>query len=82
VGKTESTTGDGQQNHLTVQVVANLERFLLFVRRLVELVVALGLEKEVADLPRDHRDHPAREGADHRMRKQQDIRRHERHRTQ
>ena len=47
---------------------------LVLVGGLVDLVVALGLEEEVADLPGDHGHHPSHERGGHRVREQQHVR--------
>jgi len=50
---------DCQQHCFPPQVVADLDRFLVLVRGLVDDVVVFWFEEEVADLPRWHREHPA-----------------------
>ena len=50
---------DRHQHDLAPQIVADLDLFLVLVRGLVDLVVVLGLEEEVADLPAGHRHQPA-----------------------
>ena len=65
------------QDHLAAQVVADLDLLLVVVGRLVHLVVALGLEEEVADLADAHRERPAEQRRDHRVREQQRVRRQE-----
>jgi len=55
------------QDDLAAQVVADLDRFLVFVGRLVDLIVALGLEEEVARLAAHHGNQPADEGRLHRI---------------
>ena len=62
------------QDHLAAQVEADLHRFLVFVRGLVHVVVALRLEEEVSDLADAHRERPPKQGGDDWMREQQDVR--------
>ena len=50
---------DGQQHQLALDVVADLDLFLVGVGRLVDLVVAARLEEQVADLAAGHGDQPA-----------------------
>src|SRR5580658_3413209 len=50
---------DGQEEDLAPEIVADLDLFLVFMGRLVDLIVALGLEEEMADLPARHRQRPA-----------------------
>src|SRR5580658_6716973 len=58
---------DGQEDDLAPEIVADLDLFLVLMRRLVDLVVALGLEEEMADLPARHRQRPADQRRHRRM---------------
>ena len=50
---------DRHQHDLALQIVAELDLFLVLVGRVVDVVVALRLEEEVTGLARGHRDQPA-----------------------
>src|SRR6267142_506257 len=52
---------DRHQYDLALQIVADLDLFLVLVRRLVDVVVSPRLEEEVTGLPRGHGDQPADE---------------------
>src|SRR5262249_32891962 len=58
---------------LAPQVVADLDSFLVLVRRLVFLVVALRLEEEVTDLPDAHCERPSEQRRCHRVAEQQCV---------
>jgi len=49
---------DGHQHNLALQVVADLDVFLVLVGGMVHLVIALRLEEEVTRLPARHGDQP------------------------
>src|SRR5208282_3619278 len=51
----------------------NLDLFLVFVCRLVDRVIALGLEDEVSELPTKHGDEPANQRRHDRIGKQEHI---------
>jgi hypothetical protein len=68
---------DRVQDHLAAQVVADLDPLLVLVGRLVLLVVALGLEQKVADLTDAHREDPAEQRGEDRLREQQHVGRDE-----
>jgi len=53
------------QYHLAAQVVANFDVLFVFMRRVVDVVIALGFEEEVARLAADHGDEPADQGGHH-----------------
>ena len=61
------------QDHLALQVVPHLDLFLVLVGRLVDVVVALGLEEKVPGLPADHRHQPADERRLGRVRERRDV---------
>ena len=63
---------DRHQHDLALEIVADLDLFLVLVGRLVDVVVALRLEEEVAGLPGGHRHQPADQ------RRQRGIREHQR----
>ena len=50
---------DRHQHDLALQIIADLDLFLVLVGRLVDVIVALRLEEEVTGLARGHRDQPA-----------------------
>ena len=64
---------DRHQHDLALQIVADLDFFLVLVGRLVDVVVALRLEEEMTGLPRGHRDQPADQRGSHRIDEQQHI---------
>ncbi len=64
---------DRQQHDLASQIVADLYFFLEFVGRLVDLVIALGLEEEMTGLPGRHRNQPADQRRQRRVREHQRI---------
>lgn len=47
------------QDNLAAQIIADFDLLLVFVRRVVDMVVALRLEKKVAGLTTRHRDEPS-----------------------
>ena len=73
---------DGHQDDLAAQVVTDLDLFLVLVRGLVGLVIALGLEEEVARLARRHRNEPGHQRGRCRVGKQQGISPQETQRTE
>jgi len=64
---------DGVQDHLAAQVVADLDAFLMFMRRAVDLIVSLWLEEEVTGLAADHGDQPADQGGLHRIKEHRNV---------
>ncbi len=56
---------DHQQHDLALQIVSDLDLFLVLVRRLVDVVVALRLEEQMTGLPRGHGHQPADQGSGH-----------------
>jgi len=68
---------DRVQDDLAPKVVADLHLLLVGVGGLILLVVALGLEYEVADLPDAHGEDPAKQRGSHRLREQQHVRHQE-----
>ncbi|WP_382327129.1 hypothetical protein ACFJGX_22740 [Hydrogenophaga sp. UC242_50] len=69
----------GHQHHLAAQVVTDLDLFLVFVRGLVHVVVALGLEEEMAGLAAGHGHEPGDQRRQHGVGPQQGISHHEAH---
>ncbi|WP_267393686.1 MULTISPECIES: hypothetical protein [unclassified Sphingomonas] len=55
------------------QIVADLDLFLVIVGRVVDVVIALGLEEEVAGLAAGHRHAPGEQAGDRRVGEQQHI---------
>src|SRR5215470_2266891 len=68
---------DREQDALASEVVADLDRLLVLVRRLVNLVVSLGLEEEVADLAAQHGYQPTDQGGCDRIREKKHVAREE-----
>jgi len=64
---------DREQHHLAAQVVAHLDLFLVVVGSLIDMVVALWFEEEMACLTRRHCDQPRDHGGDHRIDEQISI---------
>ena len=64
---------DAEQHHLAVEVVAHLDFFFVFLRGLVNFVVAQGLEEEVTRLTRGHGNEPGNESGDHGIDEQKRI---------
>ena len=64
---------DRHQDHLALQIVPDLDLFLVLVAGLVHHVVVLGLEKEMTDLPAGHRHQPAGERRQGRIREHHHI---------
>jgi hypothetical protein len=73
---------DREQHDLAPQVVADLDLFLALVREVIDRVVVLRLEEEVADLPRPHRNEPTDERRDAGVEREQHVRRQEAERAQ
>jgi hypothetical protein len=55
------------QNHFAAQVVAHFDVFLVLMRGVVDVVIALRFEEEVSGLTADHGDEPADQGGHHRV---------------
>jgi hypothetical protein len=53
------------EHDLSLQVIPDLDVFLVLVSRLVDRIVALGLEEEVPDLAAHHRHQPGDQGRGH-----------------
>jgi len=68
---------DRHQDHLAAQIIADLDLFLVFVGRLVDVVVPPGLEEEMAGLARGHRDQPADQRGYQRIEEHHDVADHE-----
>jgi len=65
---------DGVQNHFTAQVVADFDFLFVFMRRVVDPVIPLGLKEKMAGLAADHRDQPADQRRLHGIKEHRDIR--------
>jgi len=64
---------DGQQHDLALQVVADLDVLLVLVSRLIDLIVVLRLEEEVAHLAAHHGAQPGHVGGVGRIGEQHDV---------
>ena len=58
---------DANQYYFAIQVVAHLDGFFVFIRGLINLVVALWFKEEVPGLSCAHRPHPADNGGHRRI---------------
>ena len=72
---------DAHQHPFAEQVVADLDLFLVGVGRLVDVVVAPGLEEEMAALAGGHRDQPAEQSGERRIEEEDDVGGDEGHRA-
>ncbi len=73
---------DGHQHHLALEIVADLDFFLVVVARLVDVVVVARLEEKVPALAAGHADEPRQEHRDRRMLEDQEVRADEAGRAQ
>jgi len=64
---------DGHQHNFALQVVADLDVFLVLVGGVVHLVVALRLEEEVTRLPARHGHEPGQQRGGHRVGEHQEV---------
>ena len=70
--------GPDRHHHvLALQVVADLDRFLVFVRGFVDVVIALRFEEEVARLPAGHGETPGQQRRQPRVLPHQRVADHE-----
>src|ERR1700730_12743977 len=70
---------DRQENNLPAQIVADLDRFLVFVGNAIDEIIALGLEEQVPDLPADHGYQPSGQGCRSGILEYEDVGAHEAH---